>query len=427
MSRFMQSRWLAGVVDSGARCPGGGSAGSGTRSLVSGDGDILIELQLRGPVEGSKDFAIVCSARSHLRGFCSRPHLFWAPEGGPGFQVPLTLEGCFTRAPAQLPLIWFIAFHSISRRITLLMWGARGPRRGRHSSCASLSPLGESWGLSPRSPMRPGDCGVSAAGPGVSITLSVHRGPSARRPPRPGAWGGCAAGDAPILVPRPSDKSRRTPPPRGGPDQGTERLLMGRRPSRVSPSRLGGIPGEPLSRRRERRAVSAHGPRHGQRPLSQPPVPRSPLSGIQRGFATGGPPLAAPTPLGRISEDPVFQAVRTPQLRVSATRYVRGTAGGTRGSVRGPGQRRPTSSRGPRPEAQCRVFLVSHCTQSIHIRGQVIQQRPSRGSPALAAILAFGPRPANGVRPNHRSHQRGPSEMGRPRGQPARHLQIAKS
>ncbi|KAJ1152447.1 hypothetical protein NDU88_005222 [Pleurodeles waltl] len=86
-------------------------SGSGTWSPVSGDGYILIELQLRGPVEGSKDFAIVCSARSHLRGFCSRPHLFWAPEGGPGFQVPLTLEGCFTRAPAQLPLVWFIVFH----------------------------------------------------------------------------------------------------------------------------------------------------------------------------------------------------------------------------------------------------------------------------------------------------------------------------
>ncbi|KAJ1117639.1 hypothetical protein NDU88_005836 [Pleurodeles waltl] len=205
------------------------------------------------------------------------------------------------------------------------------------------------------------------------------------------------------------------PPPRGGPDQDTERLLVGRRPSRVSPSRPGGI------------AVPAHGPLHGQRPLSQPPVPRSPLSGIQRSFAAGGPLLAAPTPLGRISEDPVFQAVRTPQLRVSATRYVRGAAGGTRGSARGPGQRRPTRPRGPRPEAQCRVFLVSHCTQSIHIRGQVVRQRPSRCSPALAAILAFGPRPANGVRPNHRSHQRGPSEMGRPRGQPARHLQIAKS
>ncbi|KAJ1204150.1 hypothetical protein NDU88_007931 [Pleurodeles waltl] len=173
-------------------------SGSGTWSPVSGDEDILIELQLRGPVEGSKDFAIVCSARSHLRGFCSRPHLLWAPEGGPGFQVPLTLEGCFTRAPAQLPLIWFVAFHSISRRITLLMWGARGPRRRVRSSCASLSPPGESWGLPPRSPMRPGDRGVSAAGPGVSIALSVHRGPSACRPPRLGVWGGCAAGDAPI-------------------------------------------------------------------------------------------------------------------------------------------------------------------------------------------------------------------------------------
>ncbi|KAJ1108592.1 hypothetical protein NDU88_005968 [Pleurodeles waltl] len=72
-------------------------SGSGTWSPVSGDGYILIELQLRGPVEDSKDFAIVCSAHSHLRGFCIRPHLFWAPEGGPGFQVPLTLEGCFTR------------------------------------------------------------------------------------------------------------------------------------------------------------------------------------------------------------------------------------------------------------------------------------------------------------------------------------------
>ncbi|KAJ1092670.1 hypothetical protein NDU88_005780 [Pleurodeles waltl] len=159
-------------------------SGSGTRSPVSGDGNILIELQLRGPVEGSKDFAIVYATHSHLRGFCSRPHLFWDPEVGPGFQVPLALEGCFTRAPAQLPLIWFIAFHSISRSITLLMWWARGPRRGRRSSCASLSPPDESWGWSPRSPMHPGERGASAAGPGISIALSVHRGPSARR-------GGC--------------------------------------------------------------------------------------------------------------------------------------------------------------------------------------------------------------------------------------------
>ncbi|KAJ1114987.1 hypothetical protein NDU88_003216 [Pleurodeles waltl] len=41
MSRFMQSLWLAGVVDSGARCPGGGSAATparapGLRSVVMG-------------------------------------------------------------------------------------------------------------------------------------------------------------------------------------------------------------------------------------------------------------------------------------------------------------------------------------------------------------------------------------------------------
>ncbi|KAJ1103698.1 hypothetical protein NDU88_001119 [Pleurodeles waltl] len=398
-------------------------SGSGTRSLVSGDGDILIELQLRGPVEGSKDFAIVCSARSHLRGFCSRHHLFWAPEGGPGFQVPLTLEGCFTRAPAQLPLIWFIAFHGAS----LSSCGGPGVLAAGDVPLVPLS----------HRPANPGGClPVPRCVPG--IVVSQQLGPAFQSPsqftagPRHAvhpAWvhgGAVPRGMPPFWFPG-CQISPRGPPPRGGPDQGTERLLVGRRPSRVSPSRPGGIPGEPLSRRRERRAVSAHGPRHGQRPLSQPPVPRSPLSGVQRGFAAGGPPLAAPTPLGQISEDPVFQAVRTPQLRVSATRYVRGAAGGIRGSARGPGQRRPTSSRGPRPEAQCRVFLVSHCTQSIHIRGQVVQQRPSRGSPALAAILAFGPRPANGVRPNHRSHQRGPSEMGRPRGQPARHLQIAKS
>ncbi|KAJ1165702.1 hypothetical protein NDU88_006119 [Pleurodeles waltl] len=181
--------------------------------------------------------------------------------------------------------------------------------------------------------MRPGDRGVSAAGPGVSIALSVHRWLPARRPPRLGVWGGCAAGDAPILVPLPPDKPRGTPPSRRSgpghraPTRGPAFLPRLSFPSGWNPG------GTPL----ERRAASAHGPRHGQRPLSQPPVPRSPLSAIRRGLAAGGSPLTAPTPLGRISEDPVLQAVRTPQLRVSATRYVRGAAGGTRGFACGSG------------------------------------------------------------------------------------------
>ncbi|KAJ1100593.1 hypothetical protein NDU88_005674 [Pleurodeles waltl] len=313
-------------------------SGSGTWSLVSGDGYILIELQLRGPVEGSKDFAIVCSARSHLRGFCSRPHLFWAPEGGPGFQVPLTLEGCFTRAPAQLPLIWFIAFHGISQHITLLMWGARGPRCGRRSSCASLSPPSEPWGLPPRSPMRPGDCGVSAAGPGVSIALSVHRGLPARRPPPPtppGCVGGLCRGGMPLFWFLGCQISPRGTPPL--------EVVRTRAPSAYS---WAGIPpASLLPVRVESRGNPSQGAAPPQRTgpgtanshLSQPPVPRSPLSGIRRGFTAGGSPLAAPTPLRQISEDPVFQAVRTPQLRVSATRHVRGIAGGTRGSACGPG------------------------------------------------------------------------------------------
>ncbi|KAJ1165176.1 hypothetical protein NDU88_005605 [Pleurodeles waltl] len=69
--------------------------------------------------------------------------------------------------------------------------------------------------------------------------------------------GGHTAGDAPLGLPG---------------------LRAGRRPSRVSLSRLDGFLGGPPSRRLGRRAVPAHGPRHGQRPLSQPQVARTPLT-----------------------------------------------------------------------------------------------------------------------------------------------------
>ncbi|KAJ1161619.1 hypothetical protein NDU88_002103 [Pleurodeles waltl] len=332
-------------------------SGSGAWSTVNNGGYTLIELQLRGPTEGSKDFAIACSDRSHLRGFCSRPHLFWAPEGSPGFQVPLiwSLFVCphlglfYFQRSGPCTAVTHLA-HRVSQHIALLTRGGQGALAVGDALLAPLSPPGEFQGSPP--------CSLRRFRPG-----------------------GHAAGDAPLGLP-----GRRT----------------GRRPPGVSLSPPGGFLGRLPSRRRGRRAVPVYGLRHGQRPFSQPRVARTPLTspgdpegplrrGIPfRGFLAaraglGGSPLlggsdaAAPDQRRRVCvwRSPGHQAPRL-RVRVAPPHQFAG-------------------ARAPRSSAGSSSLLTAPRAPSIYIRGQIVQYRSPRGGPAPTTILAFGPRLTNGV------------------------------
>ncbi|KAJ1150694.1 hypothetical protein NDU88_003484 [Pleurodeles waltl] len=239
-----------------------------------------------------------------------------------------------------------------------------------------------------------------------------------RRRSGSGAWstvndgrGGHAAGDAPLGLP-----GRRT----------------GLRPPVVSLSRPGGFLGRLPSRRRGRRAVPVHGLRHGQRPFSQPRVARTPLTSpgdpeglLRRGIpfsgflavraGLGGSPLLGSSDAAALDQCRRVCVWRSPGRQAP------------RLCVRVAPPHQFVGARAPRSSASSSSFLTAPRAPSIHIRGQIVQYRSPRGGPAPTAILAFGPRLTNGVRSHHRSLQLDPSGMGKPQGQLARHLQIAKS
>ncbi|KAJ1124277.1 hypothetical protein NDU88_002738 [Pleurodeles waltl] len=175
--------------------------------------------------------------------------------------------------------------HRVSRHIALLTRGGQGILAVGDALLAPLSPPGEFQGSPPCSLRRFRPRGVPAAGP-----RRIHRPFSSPR--------------APGTPPTPAGGAT----PRGTPHLGSPAARQaGAPPVSLFPVRVDswgdppqGAAGAALSQRM--------GPGTANAPSASRrwPARRSPLPGIRRGRSAGGFPLAASSPLGRVSEDPLF-------------------------------------------------------------------------------------------------------------------------